>query len=173
MYKVNFRDRIFEPTGEVNTTRIQIQEDLTTITKVLKGDLGALTDDKLVELVLEQFYQDTYPNRAENERFEKMDALIKDSNKALETTRQTLAQTLVKDFENDALFEDISAKFEFLANHLGVELPTANPDEGDDEKGTEGTEPPTEKGTEKPTENPTQPPKSEDLGGNEDAKNEG
>lgn len=168
MYKVNFRDRIFEPTGEVNTTRIQIQEDLTTITKVLKGDLGALTDDKLVELVLEQFYQDTYPNRAENERFEKMDALIKDSNKALETTRQTLAQTLVKDFENDALFEDISAKFEFLANHLGVELPTANPEEGD-EKGTEGTEPPTENGTEKPTE----PPKSEDLGGNEDAKNEG
>ena len=73
MYKVNFRDRIFEPTGEVNTTRVQIQEDMTTITKVLQGDLGALTDEKLVELVLEQFYQDTYPNRAENERFTKFD----------------------------------------------------------------------------------------------------
>ncbi|WP_281665795.1 DUF1366 domain-containing protein [Gemella morbillorum] len=170
MYKVNFKDRIFESTGEVKSTRVQIQEEMTTITRVLKGDLGSENDDKLIELVLEQFYQETYPNRAENERFEKMDALIKDSNKALETTRQTLAQTLVKDFENDALFEDISAKFEFLANHLGVELPTANPDEGeDDEKGTEGTEKPTENGTEKPTE----PPKSEDLGGNEDAKNEG
>lgn len=162
MYKVNFRDRIFEPTGEVNTTRVQIQEDMTTITKVLQGDLGALTDEKLVELVLEQFYQDTYPNRAENERFAKMEDLMKESNKALETTRQTLAQTLVKDFENDALFEDISAKFEFLANHLGVELPTASPDEGDEEKGTE-----------KPTENGTEPPKSEDLGGKENAKNEG
>lgn len=170
MYKVNFRDRIFEPTGEVKTTRVQIQEDMTTITKVLQGDLGALTDEKLAELVLEQFYQDTYPNRAENERFAKMEDLMKESNKALETTRQTLAQTLVKDFENDALFEDISAKFEFLANHLGVELPTAHPEDGEgEEKGTEDTEPPTEKGTEKPTE----PPKSEDLGGKENEKNEG
>lgn len=170
MYKVNFKDRIFESTGEVKSTRVQIQEEMTTITRVLKGDLGSENDDKLIELVLEQFYQETYPNRAENERFAKMEDLMKESNKALETTRQTLAQTLVKDFENDALFKDISAKFEFLANHLGVELPTTNPDEGeDDEKGTEGTEPPTENGTEKPTE----PPKSEDLGGNEDAKNEG
>lgn len=167
MYKVNFKDRIFESTGEVKSTRVQIQEEMTTITRVLKGDLGSENDDKLIELVLEQFYQETYPNRAENERFEKMDALIKDSNKALETTRQTLAQTLVKDFENDALFEDISVKFEFLANHLGVELPTANHDEGED--GEKGTEPPTEK----PTENGTESPKSEDLGGKENAKNEG
>lgn len=143
MYKVNFRDRIFEPTGEVNTTRVQIQEDMTTITKVLQGDLCALTDEKLVELVL--FYQDTYPNRAENERFAKMEDLMKESNKALETTRQTLAQTLVKDFENDALFEDISLKFEFLANHLGGELSTANPEEGDDEKSTEGGTAPQQK----------------------------
>lgn len=38
---------------------------------------------------------------------------------------------------------------------------------------TEGTEPPTEKGAEKPTENVTEPRKSEDLGGKENAKNEG
>ena len=84
MYKVNFRDRIFEPTGEVNTTRVQIQEDMTTITKVLQGDLGALTDEKLVELVLEQFYQETYPNRAENERFTKVDEKLKLMDKQLE-----------------------------------------------------------------------------------------
>ena len=84
MYKVNFRDRIFEPTGEVNTTRVQIQEGMTIITRVLKGDLGALTDEKLVELVLEQFYQDTYPNRAENERFAKFDEKLKLMDKKLE-----------------------------------------------------------------------------------------
>lgn len=73
MYKVNFKDRIFESTGEVKSTRVQIQEEMTTVTRVLKGDLGSENDDRLIELVLEQFYQETYPNRAENERFTKFD----------------------------------------------------------------------------------------------------
>ena len=134
MYKVNFRDRIFEPMGEVNTTRVQIQEGMTTITKVLQGDLGAKSDEELVKLLLEQFYQETYPNRAENERFAKMDELFKEANKTLETTRQTLAQSVVKDFEYDALFKDISCKFEFIATHLKVELPTANDDDEEENK---------------------------------------
>lgn len=134
MYKVNFKDRIFESTGEVKSTRVQIQEDMTTITKVLQGDLGATSDEELVKLVLEQFYQETYPNRAENERFAKMDELFKEANKTLETTRQTLAQSVVKDFEYDALFKDISYKFEFIATHLKVELPTVNDEEEENEK---------------------------------------
>lgn len=134
MYKVNFRDRIFEPSGVVKTTRVQIQEDMTTITRVLQGDLGATSDEELVKLVLEQFYQETYPNRAENERFAKMDELFKEANKTLETTRQTLAQSVVKDFEYDALFKDISCKFEFIATHLKVELPTVNDEEEENEK---------------------------------------
>lgn len=84
MYKVNFKDRIFESTGEVNTTRVQIQEEMTTITRVLKGDLSSENDDRLIELVLEQFYQDTYPNRAENERFTKFDEKLKLMDKKLE-----------------------------------------------------------------------------------------
>lgn len=134
MYRVNFRDRIFEHSGVVKTTRVQIQEDMTTITRVLQGDLGATSDEELVKLVLEQFYQETYPNRAENERFAKMDELFKEANKTLETTRQTLAQSVVKDFEYDALFKDISCKFEFIATHLKVELPTVNDEEEENEK---------------------------------------
>lgn len=134
MYKVNFKDRIFESTGEVKSSRVQIQEGMTTITRVLKGDLGSENDDRLIELVLEQFYQETYPNRAENERFAKMDELFKEANKTLETTRQTLAQSVVKDFEYDALFKDISCKFEFIATHLKVELPTVNDEEEENEK---------------------------------------
>lgn len=146
MYRVNFRDRIFEHSGVVKTTRVQIQEDMTTITRVLQGDLGSENDDRLIELVLEQFYQETYPNRAENERFAKMDELFKEANKTLETTRQTLAQSVVKDFEYDALFKDISCKFEFLATHLKVELPTANDDDEEeknekDEKESNGDTP--------------------------------
>lgn len=156
MYKVNFKDRIFESTGEVKSTRVQIQEEMTTITRVLKGDLGSENDDKLIELVLEQFYQETYPNRAENERFEKMDKLMQESNKVLEATRTTLAASVIKEFEYDSYFEDIGCKFEFLANHLGVELPTTNPEESAEE-GAEG-------GTEKTLENPPKtekPPKEE------------
>lgn len=77
MYKINFRDRIFDQNGIVTNTRIQIQEDMTVITKVVNGDVASLEDRTLIELVLEQFYQDTFPNRAENERFSKVDEKLK------------------------------------------------------------------------------------------------
>ena len=77
MYKINFRDRIFDQNGIVTNTRIQIQEDMTTITKVVNGDVANLEDRTLIELVLEQFYQDTFPNRAENEKFTKVDEKLK------------------------------------------------------------------------------------------------
>ena len=106
----------------------------TNIQRIIKGEHVDTDDETLVKLVLEQFYQETYPNRAENERFAKMDELFKEANKTLETTRQTLAQSVIKDFEYEALFEDISHKFEFLATHLNVELPTSNEEEKEDEK---------------------------------------
>ena len=60
-------------------TRVQItNEDMSIIiTKNLDGDLSKHSDYDLVNLVLEQFYQDTYPNRAENERFSKVDEKLK------------------------------------------------------------------------------------------------
>ena len=133
MYKVIYRDRLFDDNAKVTGLRVQIQDSQTTITRTLSGNYDHKTDEDLIELVLEQFYQETYPNRAENERFAKMDELFKEANKTLETTRQTLAQSVVKDFEYDALFKDISYKFEFLATHLKVELPTANDDDEEEE----------------------------------------
>jgi hypothetical protein len=133
MYKINYKDRIFNDNATVTGLRVQIQDGQTIITRILSGNHDHKTDEDLIELVLEQFYQETYPNRAENERFAKMDELFKEANKTLETTRQTLAQSVIKDFEYEALFEDISRKFEFLATHLNVELPTSN-EEKEDEK---------------------------------------
>lgn len=134
MYKINYKDRIFNDSATVTGLRVQIQDGQTIITRILNGNHDHKTDEDLIELVLEQFYQETYPNRAENERFTKMDNILKEANKTLETTRQTLAQSVIKDFEYDALFEDISRKFEFLATHLNVELPTSNEEENKDEK---------------------------------------
>jgi hypothetical protein len=146
MYKINYKDRIFNDSATVTGLRVQIQDGQTIITRILNGNHDHKTDEDLIELVLEQFYQETYPNRAENERFAKMDELFKEANKTLETTRQTLAQSVVKDFEYDALFKDISYKFEFLATHLKVELPTANDDDEEeknekDEKESTGDTP--------------------------------
>ena len=134
MYKINYKDRIFNDSATVTGLRVQIQDGQTIITRILSGNHDHKTDEDLIELVLEQFYQETYPNRAENERFAKMDELFKEANKTLETTRQTLAQSVIKDFEYEALFEDISRKFEFLATHLNVARPTSNEEENKDEK---------------------------------------
>lgn len=106
----------------------------TNIQRILKGEHTNTEDETLVKLVLEQFYQEVFPNRAENERFAKMDELFKEANKTLETTRQTLAQSVIKDFEYEELFKDISHKFEFIATHLNVELPTSNEEDKEDEK---------------------------------------
>lgn len=134
MYKINYKDRIFNDNATVTGLRVQIQDGQTIITRILSGNHDHKTDEDLIELVLEQFYQETYPNRAENERFAKMDKVIHEANETLETTRKTLAQSVIKDFEYEALFEDISRKFEFLATHLNVELPTSNEEENKDEK---------------------------------------
>ena len=45
----------------------------TNIQRILKGEHSNTDDETLVKLVLEQFYQEVFPNRAENERFAKVD----------------------------------------------------------------------------------------------------
>jgi hypothetical protein len=110
----------------------------TNIQRILKGEHTNTEDETLVKLVLEQFYQETFPNRAENERFEKLDKIIKEQNELIIFLRKALGESAMKEFEYDELFKDISCKFEFLANHLKVELPTTNED--GEENGNEQTE---------------------------------
>ena len=138
MYKINYKDRIFNDSATVTGLRVQIQDGQTIITRILNGNHDHKTDEDLIELVLEQFYQETYPNRAENERFAKLDKIIKEQNELIIFLRKALGESAMKDFEYDELFKDISCKFEFLATHLKVELPTTNEDE--EENGNEQTE---------------------------------
>ena len=108
------------------------------IQRIIKGEHADTDEETLVKLVLEQFYQETYPNRAENERFAKLDKIIKEQNELIIFLRKALGESAMKEFEYDELFKDISCKFEFLANHLKVELPTTNEEE--EENGNEQTE---------------------------------
>lgn len=78
MFKFAWKNN-FELGVDNPKTRVQItNEDMSIIiTKNLDGDLSKHSDYDLINLVLEQFYQDTYPNRAENERFTKVDEKLK------------------------------------------------------------------------------------------------
>ena len=78
MYKVSWTSAVFRDT-EIIKTRVQInsEDNLTIITKVLDGNHTQKSEDELIFLVLEKFYQDTYPNRAENEKFSKVDEKLK------------------------------------------------------------------------------------------------
>lgn len=78
MFKLAWKNG-FELGVDNPKTRVQItNEDMTIIiTKNLDGNFSNKSDYELVNLVLEKFYQDTYPNRAENERFTKVDEKLK------------------------------------------------------------------------------------------------
>ena len=78
MFKLAWKNN-FELGADNSKTRVQItNEDMSIIiTKNLDGDFSSKSDYELVNLVLEKFYQDTYPNRAENERFSKVDEKLK------------------------------------------------------------------------------------------------
>ena len=78
MFKFAWKNN-FELGSDNPKTRVQItNEDMSIIiTKNLDGDFSNKSDYELVNLVLEKFYQDTFPNRAENERFTKVDEKLK------------------------------------------------------------------------------------------------
>lgn len=78
MYKVSWTSAVFKD-AEIVKTRVQInsEDNLTIITKILDGNHTQKSEDELIFLVLEKFYQDTYPNRAENEKFSKVDEKLK------------------------------------------------------------------------------------------------
>lgn len=136
-YKKNYARGTYDSNGAVLTTIVSIYSTSsgTVIETTLQGDHLSKSEDELVQLALEQFYQDTYPNRAENEKFTTMDKALKESTTILDTTRKMLAQSVVKEFEYESNFEDIDSKLEFLAKHLNI----AYPAKGDDEDETESS----------------------------------
>ena len=140
-YKKNFARATYDTEGRVLTTIVSIFSTTsgTIIEVTLQGDFLTKNEDEIVHEALEQFYQDTYPNRAENEKFQKMEKVLKESTEALDTTRKTLAQSVVKEFEYETNFHDIDAKLAFLAKHLNVAYPEIEDDE-EDEKGKEEKE---------------------------------
>ena len=78
-YKKNYARATYDSNGGVLTTIVSIfnTNGGTVIETTLQGDHLSKSEDELVQLALEQFYQETFPNRAENEKFTKVDEKLK------------------------------------------------------------------------------------------------
>lgn len=78
-YKKNYTRATYDSNGAVLSTIVSIfnTNGGTVIETTLKGDHLNKSEDEIVQLALEQFYQDTYPNKAENEKFTKVDEKLK------------------------------------------------------------------------------------------------
>lgn len=79
IYKKNYARGTYDSNGGVLTTIVSIfsTNGGTVIEATLQGDHLSKSEDEIVQLALEQFYQDTFPNRAENERFTRVDEKLK------------------------------------------------------------------------------------------------
>ena len=141
-YKKNYARATYDGSGAVLTTVVSIFSTSggTVIETTLKGDHFSKSEDEIVQMALEQFYQDTYPNKAENEKFLAMEKALKDSTATLDTTRKMLAQSVVKEFEYESNFEDIDNKLQFLANHLNITYPAKEDDEDEKESSSSSRE---------------------------------
>ena len=78
-FKKHYARGTYDSNGAALTTIVSIYstDGGTVIETTLQGDHLTKSEDEIVQLALEQFYQDTYPNRAENERFTKLDEKLK------------------------------------------------------------------------------------------------
>lgn len=76
-FKKNWIRPIYSENQVIKTVVSIFDNDGTIIQRTINGDHLTKSDLELELLVLEQFYQDTYPNRAENERFTKVDEKLK------------------------------------------------------------------------------------------------
>ena len=137
-FKKNYVRATYDSNGAVLSTIVSIFSTSggTVIETTLKGDHLSKSEDEIVQLALDQFYEDTYPNKAENEKITAMKQELNESTATLDATRKMLAQSVVKEFEWESNFEDIDAKLQFLATHLNIAYPAKEDDE--DEKESSG-----------------------------------
>ena len=141
-YKKNYARATYDSNGAVLSTIVSIFSTSggTVIETTLKGDYLNKSEDEIVQLALDQFYEDTYPNKAENAKITAMKKELKESTATLDTTRKMLAQSVVKEFEWESNFEDIDSKLQFLAKHLNITYPAKEEDEDEKESSSSSRE---------------------------------
>lgn len=70
-------------------TNVRLVNDSDSVIFVrLKGDYTNRNKNEILDLALEQFYEDTFPNRAENEKFRKFECLISEGEKSINKIKE-------------------------------------------------------------------------------------
>ena len=94
---------------------------------LLPGDQTALSNQELFELAMEEHYQENFPNRAENEKFNllgekiaKYDELIENSQNAIKALEETTAEAKAATIKNEeAVNNAVSELTELIMGILG------------------------------------------------------
>lgn len=70
-------------------TNVRLVNDSDSVIFVrLKGDYTNRNKNEILDLALEQFYEDTFPNRAENEKFREFEGLISEGEKSINKIKE-------------------------------------------------------------------------------------
>ena len=135
-YKKNYARATYDSNGGVLTTIVSIfnTNGGTVIEVTLQGDHLSKSEDEIVQLALEQFYQDTYPNKAENERFTKVDDKLKVMDTKLAEMDKLKKELDITQGSLMDLITQISGSLE-AENHEGNSQPENKSEGGDNNDG--------------------------------------
>ena len=136
IYKKNYARATYDSNGAVLSTIVSIFSTSggTVIETTLKGDHLTKSEDEIVQLALEQFYQDTYPNKAENERFTKVDGKLKVVDTKLAEMDKMKKELEITQGSLMDLITQLSGSLE-AENHEGYSQPENKSEGGDNNDG--------------------------------------
>ena len=111
----------FDASGKESATKVTlVNSDGAIVPILLPADKISLSNSELFELALEALYQENFPNRAENEKFNQVDAQLK-QNKEMATK---VAQAAVENKENLDTVSSITEVLIALAISQNGGMPT-------------------------------------------------
>mgnify|MGYP000984219810 CR=1 FL=1 len=98
----------FDASGTASATKVTlVNSDGAIVPVLLPADKISLSNTELFELALESLYEDNFPNRAENEKFSKVDEQLKENKKIAAKVEQAT-------IENKENLDSVSAITEVL-----------------------------------------------------------
>ena len=84
----------FDASGTASATKVTlVNADGAIVPILLPADKISLSNTELFELALEALYQENFPNRAENERFSKVNQELQKNKEAADKAEQAAAET--------------------------------------------------------------------------------
>lgn len=116
-------------------TNVRLVNDSDSVIFVrLKGDYTNRNKNEILDLALEQFYEDTFPNRAENEKFRKFEGLISEGEKSINKIKEDFekikAENSTMQMALVSLLNRLASSGDITGGNTGVQTGTGNEQSG-------------------------------------------